>query len=199
MIQTTSVTRAVFAVSLTIFFALAANAQEQPGDRNYDISLHLVIGSNDAAMSSRSDVPKELDPIVRQMKSGFSFGSYKLLSTFLGRVGEAGQFSYQSVANIDGKDMPPAVPTFLDWSLQDLRGSTSLHSLKLQGFRFGARLPVATGGSEGRSAGVSYENIGLTVQRLGIMEGSPTLIGTVHLPGTSGTIFVIMTIRATQS
>src|SRR6478672_11248611 len=101
MIQTTSVKSAVFAVSLTIAFAVSAFAQEQSGDRNYDISLHLVIGSNDPAMSSRAEVPKELDGIVRQVKSGFNFGNYRLLSTFVGRVGEAGQFSYQSVANID--------------------------------------------------------------------------------------------------
>ena len=196
MIQTTSVKSAVFALSLTIAFAVSAFAQEQTGDRNYDISLHLVIGSNDPAMSSRAEVPKELDGIVRQVKSGFSFGSYKLLSTFVGRVGEAGQFSYQSVANIDGKDMPTAVPTFLDWSLQDLRGGPSGRALKAQAFRFGARLPISTGGGEGR-ASISYENIGLTVQKLGLTESSPTLIGTVHLPGTGGTIFVIMTVRAT--
>jgi len=191
--------RAAYAAALISAIALTAFAQDQPsGDKSYDIALHLVLGSNDTG-APRSEVPRELDGVIRQARSAFSFANYKLLSTFAGRVGETGEFSYKSVADIGSKDMNAAVPTFLDWSLEDLRAGTAARSLKARSFRFGIRLPVSTGGGEGRPSGLSYENIGLTVQRLGLAESLPTLLGTVHLPGTSGTIFVIITIRPVTS
>jgi hypothetical protein len=67
-------------------------------------------------------------------------------------------------------------------------------------FRFGARVPVLTGGSSdaaGKGAPIyNYEPIGIALSRVGLMGGSPTLIGTLNLPGTSGTIFLIMTVRS---
>ena len=67
-------------------------------------------------------------------------------------------------------------------------------------FRFGARVPVVMSGpadASGKSLPIyNYEPIGIALSRVGLTDGSPTLIGTLNLPGTSGTIFLIMTVRS---
>jgi hypothetical protein len=69
-----------------------------------------------------------------------------------------------------------------------------------QAFRFGARVPVVAGNARADggvpTAGLSYESIGLSLSKIGFAENTPTLIGTLNLPGANGTIFLIMTVRA---
>jgi hypothetical protein len=92
-------------------------------------------------------------------------------------------------------------PSFLEWTLANLRSADSPASgdqLVMQTFRFGARVPVrftsvAEGGKS--SSVVNYENVGLTVNKLGIAQNSPTLIGTISLPRTTGTVFLVLAVR----
>jgi hypothetical protein len=192
MIQTRSLKIVVFVASLIALLAFSAAAQQTDPDRNYDITLQLVIGSNDAG--PKNEIPANLAPITKQIRSSFDFSSYRLASTFLGRVATNGHFEYNSVASIDGKDMSSTVPTLLEWSLRDLHPSAGGRGLQATSFRFGAKVPIVVGDAGKQS--VNYEGIGVNINRVGLSENTPTLIGTLHLPGTSGTIFLVMTIRA---
>ncbi|HEV7700733.1 MAG TPA: hypothetical protein VGO43_10935 [Pyrinomonadaceae bacterium] len=193
MIQTRSAKIACVAVSLVLAFGLSAFAQQAAvPDTNYDVTLQLIIGSNEPG--AKSDVPANLNPITSQIKSNFNFSGYKLASTFVGRIANHGYFEYESVTTIDGKDISSAVPTFLDWSLKDLQPNANSKELQAQAFRFGARVPVAVGDAT-KGQGINYERMGISLTRVGLNENVPTLIGTLHLPGTSGTIFLVMTIR----
>jgi hypothetical protein len=42
---------------------------------------------------------------------------------------------------------------------------------------------------------VNYESVGLVVNRLAIPENRPTMIGTISLPKTSGTVFLVLTVK----
>ena len=46
------------------------------------------------------------------------------------------------------------------------------------------------------AAVTNYESIGLNLRRISLVENTPTMIGTLNLPGTNGTIFLIMTVRS---
>ena len=96
----------------------------------------------------------------------------------------------------------PGTPTFLDWELGDFRtmpNAKGQTGFQARIFRFGAKVPVVVGGHEvnGKTTPViNYESIGLTLDKIGIAENVPTVIGTLNLPGTTGTIFLIMTVRS---
>ncbi|HTH50916.1 MAG TPA: hypothetical protein VL501_03225 [Pyrinomonadaceae bacterium] len=195
MIQLRSAKVLGFALSLIALLSIAASAQQPDADRNYDITLQLIIGSNEPG--SKGEVPANLGPITKQIRSSFDFAGYRLASTFLGRIANNGNFDYNSVASIDGKDLSSAVPTFLDWSIHDLHAMPGGKGLQAQGFRFGAKVPVVVGDAA-KGQGVNYENLGVGLNRMGLSENTPTLIGTLHLPGTTGTIFLVMTIRPTD-
>jgi hypothetical protein len=184
------------AIAIAVFFvsAFAAQAQQAPAfGPNYDVVLQVIVGSNDA---QDSELPKELASVSKKLRSHFNFSGYRLANTFLGRVGENGNLEYKSVANILNKESAGETPTFLDWTIARFGGTpesgakTEYHA---ETFRFGARVPVRMGARP--EMPVSYENIGLNLNRLGFLANTPTLLGTISLPQASGTMFLVITVK----
>lgn len=179
--------------------ASAAFSHGQQVEASYGMSLQLVIGSDEGG--SKGDIPNELSAVTKQIKSQFGFSNYRLASTFLGRLTNAGSFSYKSASNIFGKESQ-GQPVFLEWNITEFHTAPSTkggQGFMSQGFNFGARIPVTTAinGGDGKAAAVTnYESIGLNLRRISITENTPTMIGTLNLPGTNGTIFLIMTVKS---
>ncbi|MBK7393907.1 MAG: hypothetical protein IPI64_11515 [Chloracidobacterium sp.] len=194
--------RSIFVISLMLTLSASILAQTSPPvEPSYNISLQLVIGSNDA--QTRGDLPAELNNVSRQLKSNFAFSNYRLASTFFGRISNTGSFEYKSTSNIFGQESSGATQSFIEWAALDFRttpnaaGQTAFQTRTL---RFGARVPVLMTERKddgGKAVPVyNYEQIGLNLSKVGLSQNTPTLIGTLNLPGTSGTIFLVMTVRA---
>lgn len=196
MLKKTYLKIPIVAVALALSLSAAVAAQQGASDTNYDVMLQLIIGSNEGG--AKSDLPADLGPVAKRIRSNFDFSGYKLASTFFGRIASNGNFDYNSVANIEGKDGSSSVPTFFDWSLRDLHQAVGSRGVQASAFRFGAKVPVAVGDPSKGQQGINYESLGVGLNRMGLNENTPTLIGTLHLPGTSGTIFLVMTVRPTQ-
>jgi hypothetical protein len=162
------------------------------------------VGSSETA---RGELPSNLAPISRQLKQSFNFSNYRLAGTYLGRVSNTGGLDYKSQSNLFGADSDnriQSLPIFMEWSINDVRsGPTAKGPLGFQArsFRFGARVPVTTQSIvDSKSLPVTqYEAIGLTLGRFGLPENVPTLVGTLSLPGSSGTVFLVMTVRASDT
>jgi len=157
-----------------------------------------VLGSNEGG---RGDLPNELSAVSKQMRSNFAFSNYRLASTFMGRISNSGSFEYKSVSNIFGQQSMVDTQTFLEWSLGDFHTVPTAaggQAVQARAFRFGAKVPVVLGpaGGDKGPAPIQYESIGVTVGRFVVAQNTPTLIGTLNLPGTSGTIFLVMTVRS---
>ncbi len=191
-----------FALSLIVAGALTASGQTdiKQIEPSYDLTLQLVVGSNDA--SRPGELPANLTAASKQLRSTFAFTNYRLANTLVGRVSNKGTFQYESTANIFGQDTDPHSQTFLDWSVANLRSMPNAKGqmgFEAQAFRFGARVPVVMGvKDEGgkMTPNIAFEPIGLKFDRVGLPENTPTMIGTLNLPGTGGTIFLFITIRS---
>ncbi|MEO8650549.1 MAG: hypothetical protein ABI539_15405 [Acidobacteriota bacterium] len=200
-IRLTSKSVTLFAFLLT---ASAAFSQAQPQlDKSYEVSLQVIVGSSDR--SETGSLPSNLRGITAQLKNTFPFTNYRLGATFIGRVTNNGGIDYKSVSNILGQESDSETQTFLDWSMSGLRtvpAANGREGFQAQAFRFGARVPVKTGSvadSSGRSTPIiNYEQIGLGIVRIGFTENTPTLIGTLSLPKTNGTLFLIATVRTVE-
>lgn len=189
------------AVSLLFFIScLSAAAQtdsvSQGVEPSYEISLQILIGSNDATARG-IDLPANLSGISRQLKDNFSFSRYRLANTFLGRISNNGNIEYRSVSNLLGQEAGLDPQTFLDWSVIGLKRTENRFHAKA--FRFGARIPVRTGALKDESGKVNpvvnYEPVGLSMTMIGLPTNKPTLVGTIGLPRETGTIFVVATIK----
>lgn len=206
--QFKTILRASMLAMLISAFGILVTAQSGPSGQaqvepSYDVELRLLIGSNDG---SRADLPSDMNNVVKQLRNVMPFSNYRLASTFLGRVNNNGHFEYKSLSNIFGKETELRSQSFLEWSLTNLRNlpmSKGGTGFQAQGFRFGARVPVPTGSTVKDETGraisvVNYEQIGLNLNRIGLAENKPTLIGTLNLPGANDTIFLVMTVKAVE-
>jgi hypothetical protein len=191
--------RSLLVLSLLTLSSAAIYAQQV--EPSYDMTLQLVVGSNETG--GGSDIPSDLSAVTRELKAHFAFTNYRISGTLIGRIANGGTFQYKSFANAFGREQAPGSQTFMDWSVAGFRNmptASGKQGFQAQAFRFGARVPVIIGGQKDETGKIvpsfNYEPIGLTLDKVGLSENVPTLIGTLSLPGTSGTIFLIMTVRS---
>ncbi len=185
--------------SAGLFFAATAHSQVTV-EPSHEISLQLLMGSNESG--SKETLPQGLSAVSQSLKTGFAFNNYRLAGTFLGRVSNNGDFNYKSLSNIFGQETDHKSQSFLEWSIRTLqsapmaKGGQGFHA---RTFIFGARVPVTTmtvKDKDGKDQTlVNYEPIGLTLNKLGLPENVPTLIGTLNLPGANETLFLVLTIK----
>ncbi len=185
-----------------LFLLLVSAAVAQPDsaprlEPSYEIALQILIGSNDA---SKGELPASLSPISRHLKNNFSFSNYRLANTYLGRISNTGNFDYKSVSNIFGEEHEADAQTFLEWSIGNFRSIYNVFQARL--FRFGARVPVRVGSTKDETGKplpvMNYESVGLNMNMIGLPANTPTLVGTISLPKTSGTLFLVATIRRAE-
>ena len=195
-----------FSLLLCLLLFTAAYSQapaRAQGDPSYDIFLQVVVGSNEPG--ERAELPSNLSNLSRQLRATFGFSNYRLATTFIGRIGNEGNFEYKSVANIFGEETEGEFQTFSEYSLNNFRQMAEPKSdaaFQIGAFRFGAKIPVRMGSPVKDENGkalpsvVAYEPIGITATRLVIPENTPTLMGTLLLPKTRGTVFLVLTVKA---
>lgn len=189
-------------ISASVLVSYGQTEAKPPLEPSYDVILQVVIGSNDAKQGI--DLPSSLAAVSKRLKGQFPFVNYGLVNTYFSRVAGSGTLEYKSVSNLFRPVSETEPPSFVEWSFGNLR-TTSNESgrpmLQAQPFRFGARIPLRTGVriEDGKSISViNYESIGLNLNRVTLPESIPTLIGTLTLPDTAGTLFLVMTARPVE-
>jgi hypothetical protein len=178
--------------------AIAQSNTTEQLEPSYEVALHVVIGSNDPVAGI--NLPASLAGISKHLKGNFPFSNYRLANTFLGRISNTGNIEYKSVSNILGQESDAESQTFLEWSVGNFR--VVPNGFQARSFRFGARVPIRVGNTRDSTGAVSplinYEGIGLSMNMIGLPANTPTLIGTISLPKTNGTIFLVATIKAAE-
>ena len=165
---------------------------------NYEAVLHVLVAGGQSGQGEA--LPASLGAVSREIRTEFGQANLKLVNVYFGRLSNQGNLDYKGVSNAYAPESMPGSPTFLDWRLTGVRNSQNAAgqpAYQLQGFRFGARVPVRIGNvqDDKSSSPINYEAIGFTVDRLSVRENMPTLIGTLTQPRTDGTLFLVLTLR----
>ena len=192
--------------SVVMFCVTTTPAQNEPKSQfgpSYETVLHVILGSGDA--SPGSVLPQSLSGVTKQISANFAFSNPRLINTYFGRVGNAGNLDYKSIFSINGQEQESDSPSFLDLRLNGLRGGedSGRNVVLISSFRFGARVPLKIEslkdeGGKSRSI-INYESIGLTLDKLSIPENIPTLVGTLSMPKTTGTVFLVLTVKSVDN
>lgn len=181
---------------LTAFISISAQTdQSKPAEAAYEAVLYVLVSGGQG-----ESLPSSLGGLSREIRAEFGSANLRLINTYFGRLSSRGNLEYKGVSNAYAPESLPGSPSFLDWRLTDVRNvqnAAGQPAYQLQGFRFGARVPVRIGSfqDEKVSAAINYETIGLTVDRVSVRENIPTLIGTLNQPRTDGTLFLVLTVR----
>lgn len=168
----------------------------QQFESSYEVTLHIVVGSSEA---SPRDLPSGLPLVPKHVRSNFSYSNYRLVNTILGRVSNTGNIEYKSVSNVLGKDNDAEADTFLEWSMANFRAVPN--GFLTRAFRFEAKVPIRTGSFKDAASTnpiVNYQTVGISTVMLGFPANKPTLIGTITLPKTVGTLFLVATARTAE-
>lgn len=195
-------------ISTSTFFLLLAIANvtaaaqadaAKNNEANFDAMLHVLASARRAEPGEQ--LPASLSAVARRIKGEFGASDVRLINTYVGRLSNAGSLDYKGVSNAYVDQPQSGSPSFLDWRLSSLKpiqdGAGQTH-YQFELFRFGARVPVVVGARDDASKGplpLSYESIGLTLNRISVRENVPTLVGTLTQPKTEGTLYLILTVR----
>ncbi|HEY0457709.1 MAG TPA: hypothetical protein VGC97_01080 [Pyrinomonadaceae bacterium] len=195
----------IFKLFLFLFVLSAASvfAQEKKEPQIYpcyEVVLQLLVASNNAG--EKSALPPSLAPVVKKLKTNYSFSDYRLTTTFLQRT--ASSIQYKSLLGDFAGLKDNNTPVFSDWSLSNLRSipaATGPNTIQIETFKFGARVPVATlireeGGKT--STGVSYEGIGITTNWFNLRENEPTVIGSLATSKPDELMFLVLTVKPAE-
>ena len=197
----TSQKRIFTLLTFSLVFLIAAGSalgQSKELETDYEATLYVLADKADTGTA----MPRSLNTVSQQIKNDLGAANLRLINTYVSRLSTLGSVEYKGISNAY-TDGPVAIgnPTFLDWRLMNMKpaeDSAGQGILKLDHFRFGARVPVRLGVRDDNDKSVSpinYESIGLTVTRMNIREGIPTLVGTLTQPKTDGTLYLVLTVK----
>lgn len=192
--------RSIFSFMVLSLLALSAPdttlGQAVESDDQVQVNLRLI-----APVAGRSAaLPEDLTEISRQLQRTFRARDLSVVETYIGQISAArGSIDYKTIASFD----PTAVshPTFLNWELRGVEKypGDPAGGFIIKTFRFQARYPIRIEMpklTQGQSEPLRYETIGLALDRMSIVSGKPTVIGTLSLPNFAGTAFLVLSVTS---
>lgn len=162
-----------------------------------EVQLHLIVARK-TADGEDEKLPPAFDAVVKQLKSTFTFKSYRLATTLLNRVKNGGRLSLRWVGSplLASAAATVATPGFNEFNVQGVKLAQDENGrdvVQMSSFNFGTRIPIQTSSiatTNGTAPVVQYEQTGITTD-ISIREGEPTIVGTLNV-GPSGDALIIV-------
>ena len=187
-------------------FAQTASADSQPASQrdkedetNLDTQLYLLVATNQDVDDAK--LPAALDQLVKQLRPSLPFKNYRLAATLINRVKNNGHLNLKWVGGPLGVSNAPSVnPSFNEFKVMGVKLATDAAGqsvVRMEGFSFGARIPIQTGtvASNGPPAAViNYESTGLSTD-ISMREGEPVVVGTLNVGPSGDAIILVMSAK----
>jgi hypothetical protein len=156
-----------------------------------EFQLHLIAASMDP--SEKTALPKNLEPVMEQLKSTLKFTNYRYVSSALNRVSDRGKIESSGVT---GSLFPVSAgvlntaeaPTFYQYSLSRVsltQDATDREGVQIDSFKFGVSVPLKRG---------NYKDIGI-ITPLSLREGEMAVVGTANIGGSDEAIIVVISVK----
>lgn len=170
---------------------------------NLDTQLYLIVGTNGDVADPR--LPASLDTVVKQLRATLPFKNYRLAATLINRVQVDGRLDLSWIGGPLSLASTPALnPSFSNFSVRRVRlvtGSDGQQSVQMQGFNFGARVPIQVSGAIAANGAVAptinYERTGVSTD-ISMHEGDPVIVGTLNIGPTGEAIILVVSAKRTQ-
>jgi hypothetical protein len=156
--------------------------------KNVEMTVFLLVAT-DSAATAGSAIPKDLDPVVTQLRNTFPFKSYGLLDVinFRTRTGQLVRAT-SSGGSLPMGNKPVSVITQL--SINSIALQSDGNTLRVDRLNAQIRVPAITESSGGD---VKYQYIDLQMQTdLDIKEGQKAVVGRLSLTHDQALFLVMM-------
>lgn len=166
----------------------------EPARPDIEFRVHVLIASNNPQQSTgTSELPSELNDVVKQLQTTLNYKSYRLMTSQVLRGKEGpGRLGNKGVAEL--KLLPDTAarehPIFYEYQINkvSLEGaSTSAWKVQVGLFNFTMRIPLLIGTGAGN---IQYEDVGFNTP-VGMREGEKVVVGTTSMQD-KGIIIVIV-------
>ena len=205
------ITPAALAALLMILAISGVSAYAQtPGDQpdskeseiNLDTQMYLIVGTNQQVEDSR--LPSSLDSVVKQLRATLPFKNYRLAATLINRVQNESRFELSWIGGplATNSTNLPTTPSFSQFKVRFIklvRNSQGQQMVRMEGFNFGARIPIQTGTTVASTAALpvfNYENTGLATD-ISMKEGEPVIVGTLNVGPSGDAIILVVSAKRT--
>ncbi|MBC8028807.1 MAG: hypothetical protein H7Z16_01740 [Pyrinomonadaceae bacterium] len=184
--------------------ALAQTAATSPSqeekrtdETNLDTQLYLLVATNQEVDDSK--LPAALDPVVKQLRTSLPFKNYRLMTTLVNRVKNEGRLNLKWIGGpLIASTAAANTPSFNEFKINSVKFVTDeggRQIVRMEGFGFGARIPIQTGMVASNSAmPINYENTGLNTD-ISMREGEAVVVGTLNVGPSGDAIILVMSAK----
>lgn len=189
----------------------AKQTERNDDETNLDTQLFLLVGSNQDAADS--NLPASLESVVKQLRTALPFKNYRLAATLLNRVRNGGGLDVSWIGGplaATAGTSPTLTPSFSNFMVRRVRlvrTGDGQQIVQMQGFNFGARVPIQTGQATastnpgvfpgGGFPTIAYERTGVATD-ISMREGEPVLVGTLNVGPSNEAIILVVSAKRTQ-
>lgn len=173
-------------------------------ETNLETQLYLIVGTNSDA--GDSNLPAALDTVVKQLRASLPFKNYRLTATMINRVKNEGRLELRWIGGpmtLAAGPAPVLNPSFSNFHIRQVRlvqANDGQPRVQLQGFNFGARVPIQVSGAIAANGAVAptinYEPTGIATD-VSMREGEPVIIGTLNIGPSGDAIILVVSAKRT--
>jgi hypothetical protein len=156
---------------------------------NVEVTIYMMSA---VPTQSAAPIPPELEPVIKQLKSMFSYKSYQLIDTEVIRV-RAGQGGDAS-AVVDNKG-PSGAKTISEMKFRSVTPSIDEkgRAMRIDGLKVGLKIPVIAG----PKGEYQYLDTGISTD-VDIREGQKVVVGKVNMDGADRASIVVLAARVVE-
>ena len=178
-------------------------AQNKDDDTNLETQLYLIVGTNQDVADSK--LPATLDSVVKQLRATLPFKNYRLAATLINRVQNERHLELSWIgSSLTSASTTPALnPSFSNFGVREVRlvrADDGQQMVQMQGFNFGARVPIQVSGAIAANGAVAptinYERTGISTD-ISMREGEPVIVGTLNVGPSGDAIILVVSAKRT--
>lgn len=161
-----------------------------PAPVSIQTQIYVISASDEAGETA--PFPKELEPVVTQLKATLKYKHYRFENTFLNRVNDGGSVESSGTWRTSTN---AASPNFSNYRMQQVRLATDnqgKEAIRIGKFNFGMRVPVQM--STVANANIQYQDIGINTE-LSLSEGGLAVVGTANVGNSDGAMIVVVSAK----
>lgn len=179
-------------------------AESKDDETNLETQLYLIVGTNSDVPDDK--LPAALDTVVKQLRASLPFKNYRLTATMINRVKNEGRLELRWIGGpmtLAAGPTPALNPSFSNFTIRQVKlvqASDGQPRVQMQGFNFGARVPIQVSGAIAANGAVApvinYEPTGVSTD-VSMREGEPVIVGTLNMGPSGDAIILVVSAKRT--
>ncbi len=157
-----------------------------PAPVSIQTQIYLISASDEAG--DPGAIPKEIEPVIAQLKATLKYKNYRYVNTFINRVNDGGSIESSGT----GQSTASSNPTFMQCKMSSVRLATDSagnQAIRIGRFNFGLRVPVQVKQGE-----YQYHDVGINTE-LSLSEGGLAVVGTANIGLTDSAMIVVVSAK----